>query len=143
MPKHVLYAYVDGSDLHELEESLLSSFDDFVEGREWTLRGVKVVNQRHEEDETLSEGDLPAWDLGLNVNLPDVGHEPEGWFTDVEAIATWLGDLHVKTERDFIIGIFDTEYQTAEDLFYIDTARPDIDELREITGVTHPKAESP
>ena len=139
MPKHLLYAYVDGSDLHELEESLLASFDNFVDSREWTLQGVKVVNQRHDEDDSLSEGDLPGWDLGLNVDLPDVGQEPEGWFADVEAIATWLGGLHVQTRRDFIIGIFDTDLHTADDLFDVGSEQPDINELREIIGVPPPR----
>ena len=135
MAVHSLFAYVDGSDLEELAENLEQYFDDFVASRRWVCDGVRVVNQRHPRDESMKPDDLADWDLGLNMDLPDPPQEPRGWFGDVEAIANFLADLHTKTGRDFVIGIWDSLREYSEDLFYIDSDKPDLAELRAIIGV--------
>jgi hypothetical protein len=135
MSRHVLYAYVDGADLEDVAEVLDSRFELFVEGREWTIGPATVVNQRHGEETCSASGDLPLWDLGLNLELPDPGAEPPGWFADVQAIAQFLGGLHSECGWEFIIGIADSETGITEDLFNISTAVPDLAKLRAIIGV--------
>ena len=93
------------------------------------------MNQRHPPDESLKAGDLPDWELGLNVELPDSPSEPNGWFNDMEAIARFLAELHRATGRNFVIGICDSSAGTSEDLFTVDSNEPDLVELRSIIGV--------
>ena len=57
------------------------------------------MNQRTGED----------WDLGVNLELPDAGREPPGWFSDVEEIAVFLRLLSDESGRDFVIGIADAK----------------------------------
>lgn len=78
--------------------------------------------------------DLPDWDLGLNLPLPEVGKEPNGWFSDVEAIALFLATLARKTGREFVIGISDLGRGLSEDLAYVDAAPPDLQNLRAVIG---------
>jgi hypothetical protein len=63
--------------------------------------------------------------------------EPEGWFTDVEAIARLLGNLHEEFGRDFVIGIADAQTGIAEDLYWIADGSPDLKMLARVIGL-HP-----
>jgi hypothetical protein len=69
------------------------------------------------------------------LKLPDAGKETAGWFGDVEAIALFLAELHAATGRDFVIGIHDNEAGVSEDLFNVNSATPDLAQLRAIIGV--------
>jgi hypothetical protein len=51
MVRHVLYAYVDGSNLDGIADALDSRFAKFVENRSWVAGRASVVNQK-EGDET-------------------------------------------------------------------------------------------
>jgi len=135
MPRHSLYAYVDGADLEDVAASLEARFTQFAGGRHWVAGNASPVNQRHGEDTCTQPGDLPLWDLGLNLELPDPRAEPRGWFTDIEEIARFLGTLHRESGRSFIIGIADTETGITEDLFDVSTESPDLGRLRAIIGV--------
>lgn len=136
MSRHTFYAYVDGSDLHDLEETLFSRLNAFVGSRDWVCSNVVIVNQHGDpNDPSLGPDDLPDWDLGLNFALPDPGAERAGWFTDIESTAQFLGQLHADTGREFIIGIGDSERGISEDLFFVDSPTPDLSALRKIIGV--------
>jgi hypothetical protein len=135
VPRHILYAYVDGCDHQDIAEVLDARLTEFVEGRKWTAGRAWSVNQVQDEDGSLKGDDLPLWDLGINLELPDPGEEPPGWFADVQAIAVFAGTLHREFGRDFVIGIEDTETGIAEDLFYVSTDIPDLGRLRSIIGV--------
>jgi hypothetical protein len=135
MPRHNLYAYVHGSDLEDVADMLDARFAEFVESRPWVAGRVSVVNQQHGEETCMQPGDLPLWDLGLNLELPDPGTEPTGWFADVEAVAQFLGTLHRECGRDFVIGIADTATGITDDLFDVSTDSPDLAKLRAIIGV--------
>lgn len=135
MSQHTLYAYVDGADLEDVADLLVVRCADFVASREWIAGRASVVNQRHGEETCTQPGDLPPWDLGLNLELPDLNKGAPDWFTDVEAIAQFLATLHRACGRDFIIGIVDNETRITEDLFDISTDSPDLDKLRAIIGV--------
>jgi hypothetical protein len=135
MPKHTLYAYVDGADLEDVATQLEARFTEFVASRQWIAGVASVINQRHGRDTCTQPGDLPLWDLGLTLQLPDPGTEPPGWFTDVEAVALFLGTLHCECGRDFIVGIADTKTGITDDLFAVSTDSPDLGRLRAIIGV--------
>jgi len=135
MPRHTLYAYVDGADLADVAAMLETRFMEFVASRRWVAGVASVVNQQHGEDTGTQPGDLPLWDLGISLSLPDSGAESPGWFADVEAIAQFLGTLHRESGRDFIIGIADTETGITDDLFTVSTDSPDLGRLRAIIGV--------
>jgi hypothetical protein len=79
--------------------------------------------------------DLPDWDLGLNMALPDPGQEPSGWFSEVERIVAFLAELHGTTGREFVLGVYDAEGGISEDLFSVDRGSPDMEEFRTILGV--------
>ena len=135
MPRHTLYAYVDGADLEDVAAMLEARFTEFVAGRQWIAGSASVINQRHGEETCTRPGDLPLWDLGLTLHLPDAGAESPGLFADVEAVAQFLGTLHRECGRDFIIGIADTKAGITDDLFTVSTDSPDLGRLRAIIGV--------
>jgi hypothetical protein len=135
MPRHTLYTYVDGFDLEAIAAALEARLDAFVSGRRWVAGKAWVVNQRYGWETCTQPGDLVPWDLGLNLQLPDPGAEPPGWFADVEMVAQFLGRLHGEFGRDFVMGISDAETGITEDLFHVETASPDLQELRLIVGV--------
>lgn len=93
-----------------------------------------MVNQRREKHPPLRTGDLPDWDLGLNMHLPD--DEPPDWFADVETMVTFLAPLQEEIGRSFILGISDNERGFTEDLpFEIDSPSPNLTLLRQVIGV--------
>ena len=134
MSRHTLYAYVDGSDLIEIAGRLEERFLEFLAVNTWRFNKPHFVNQVHPPDRSMQPGDLPDWDLGLNVELPESGEEPSEWFSDIESIAIFLSGLHATFNRTFVIGIGNNVSGTSEDLFYVSTRVPDLSLLREIIG---------
>ncbi|MCI0680456.1 MAG: hypothetical protein L0Y71_00005 [Gemmataceae bacterium] len=134
MNRYVLYAYVDGADNAGIEAEIETSLRAFVAGRAWKLQPPIVVNQRRPDDPSLGPNDLPDWELGLNLDLPALGSEPQGWFSDVEAVATFLAAMHDATGREFVIGIGDRETGITDDLFFVDCSNPDLATLRQVIG---------
>src|SRR5262245_37903836 len=119
MARRTLYAYVDGSDLHAIAGELEPALERFVADGAWHAQPPRVVNQRRPDDPTLQPGDLPDWEMGLNLDLPDPGGEPPGWFADVERIARFLGELNARFGRDFVIGVGDNERGQSVDVFFV------------------------
>src|SRR5688572_14043286 len=97
MARHTLYAYVEGSDLEQVVDDIESRVARFVGETRWRHTTPRLVNQRRENDPSLGPDDLPDWELGLNVELPDAPAEPHGWFHDVQTIARFLAELHTIT----------------------------------------------
>ncbi|SRR6266852_6984234 len=135
MSQYMLYAYVEGSDLDLVAPILEARLKAFVSGRRWVVRDVWVVNQRHGPDTCTRPGDLPLWNLGLNLRLPKPDAEPPGWFADVEAVAQFLGELHGEFGREFVLGIGDVETGITDDMFFVSTTAPNVEELRRRLGV--------
>jgi hypothetical protein len=135
MSRHTLYAYAQGNDLHDVAADIEARVERFIRDGHWRYGKPRVVNQSRPDDPSLQPGDLPDWDLGLNLDLPDPPQEPGGWFDDVERIAMFFAKLHSATGRDFVIGIGDNERGFSEDLFTIDSASPDVSVLRRMIGV--------
>ncbi len=135
MARHTLYAYAQGSDLQDVADQIEARIERFIRDVRWRYGKPWLVNQRRTDDATLRPGDLPDWDLGLNLDLPDPPQEPEGWFDDVERIAMFFAELRSATGRDYVIGIGDNEQGFSEDLFFINSDSPDLGLLRRIIGV--------
>ncbi|RST46576.1 hypothetical protein [Variovorax sp. MHTC-1] len=134
MQRHTLYAYVDGSDLEVVAASIEERLLLLAAAPGWVTSSPTVVNQKANVP-GCRPGDLPDWDLGINLALPDPGAEPDGWFSDVERIAGQLAKLHAAFGREFVIGIADNVRGIAEDLFFIESDAPDLDRLRSAIGV--------
>ena len=122
MAKLTLFAYVQGTDLDGVVETLEARFDALVAARTWVAKDVWVVNQRVAGE--------PEWDLGLNLAVAPPRSRPAGWVDDVVAIATTFGELHRETGRTFVIGLHDEKADTTKDLFFIDSAEPDLEKLK-------------
>lgn len=138
MPQHTLYAYVEGADLEEIATELESRFLNFVRCREWRLPSVWVVNQKHGNWGVLQPGDLPLWDLGLNMALPDPDDPQTDWFNDLEETVLFLARLHEEFNRDFVLGLADSVTEIVKDMFDITSGDPDLRLLREALGTERP-----
>lgn len=134
-PQHTLYAYVDGSDLAEIAATVESRWLELVGSGGWRLHPPIVVNQLHARTPELNANDLPGWDLGVNLDLPNPGEEPPGWFADVERIAKFSGVLYAEILRPIVIGVWDAQRRLPEDLFDVDSPDPNIGELKAVLGV--------
>jgi len=130
MAKYTLYAYVDGSDLHDVADHLIARFNAFIESRAWVSPRVLFVNQVRELEEGVDPEFLPDWELGLNIDLPERSQRHPRWFEDVRATVSFLGELHQETGRDFVVGLGDNEAGFGEDYMFVDTSSPDVEELR-------------
>ena len=125
---HILYAYAEGELTESRANRVRTALDAFVEGRFWTVPDVWIVDyaadMEHDRDQQV----------GLNIELPDVGMERPGWFHDVEETVEFLSQLSAEIGCTFAIGM-GTANGVAEDLFFVSAAPPDLFELRQILGV--------
>jgi hypothetical protein len=130
MGQDTLYFYVDGSDLHEVAPRLRERFEAFLRSRTWVAGEAWFVDQVHEDADGLRPGDLPDWDLGLNLRF-DAPPEarPGGWFEDVAAIVALLRTLSAETGREFVVGA-SFEDSHSEDLFDVNAGPVDIEQMR-------------
>lgn len=135
MARHTLYAYVNGSDLHEVADDIELALEALVASTPWALLRPRIVNRKHKRDDSYGPEDLTDWDLGLNLDLPDPGAEPAVWFQDVEQVAQVVGQIVARTGRKFVIGIGDSSTGVTEDLFDVESGEPDLAKLRTIIGV--------
>jgi hypothetical protein len=111
-----LYAYVDGSDLHDLEVPLCRALADFA--RTWRSAEALLVNQQHAGEPGLSPGDLPGWDLGLNVSAESLTHSA------ATELFEFLRHLCVAFGRDFAVGL-EQSPAGSEDVGYISASSCD------------------
>jgi len=77
MAKHILYAYVDGSDLHDAADRLIARFNAFIERRTWVSPKVLFVNQVRELEEDADPEFLPVWELRGLIRALSSGAENE------------------------------------------------------------------
>ncbi|HEX9083364.1 MAG TPA: hypothetical protein VF836_01385, partial [Gemmatimonadaceae bacterium] len=68
MPRQTLYAYASGHRSEDFANTLERQLSAFVESREWICSDVWVVNDPPKGED--------ARQVGLNLELPDVGSEP-------------------------------------------------------------------
>lgn len=129
MAKLTLFAYVQGADLEDVVDTIEARLDALVASRKWISNDVWVVNQR-------IPGDVPEWDLGLNLAVAGPRSRPVTWVEDAVAIAKELGELHRTTGRKFVIGMHDEKTNTTKDLFFVESATPDLEKLKAALGAT-------
>ena len=134
MAEDTIYFYIDGSDLHELAPLLRRRFADFLDARTWVADEAWFVDELHDDAEGLRPGELPDWDLGLNLRFvapPEA--RPAGWFEDVAAIVAFLRTLSAETGRSFVLGA-SFEGSRPEDLFHVDARPVDLAGMRAHLG---------
>ncbi|WP_426341352.1 hypothetical protein ACN9MZ_06185 [Pseudoduganella sp. S-14] len=107
-----IYAYVDGSDLHEVENLLLPRFSDFI--AKWGVPSAAVVNDKLARSEIHQSQDLPDWNIGLNFDVETLSP------ARIEELLKFLADLVTRTGREFAIGVWHQNEGLGEDLFFID-----------------------
>ena len=124
--KDTIFFYVNGSDLHEVAGVLRARLRAFVHGRTW-VGDAWFVDDVHEEDPSLKPGDLPDWNLGINIAFENPPQDrPPSWFEDVAATIRFLQTLARETGRSFVIGGSFEGSEVAEDLFEVE-AESEID----------------
>lgn len=133
--RHTLYVFVEGADLEAVATRLDSEFQSFVSSGEFRWCRPVAVNRKFGRTPEMRSEDLPQWELGVTMDLPEPGHEPKGWFADVERTVLLAARLHAETGRDFVVGILDVKRGISEDLFTVESENPDLNELRAIIGV--------
>lgn len=107
----VLYFYIEGSNLEEVESDVMATFAPFCSagyGRIW------LVNDRSERTQDLRPEDLPDWNLGINVKID---HVREDELAGVVEASAWLAE---SLGRSVIVGAGSTVSALAEDWFSID-----------------------
>ena len=102
-----LYAYVDGSNLEDVEATLYQAFKDFVST--WDVPSAQVINDRYDRTPNLQPGDLPDWNLGLNADIADLNRQ------NLTKLVVFLEVLTRTTGREFAIGGSLNESDFAED----------------------------
>lgn len=105
------YAYVDGSDLHDLEDELVFAFESFAAGSK--PASVTVINHREPPNPNDRPGDLPIWTLGLNLEFDRLGQ------AEIAGLLAFLEFLAKRTGRKFAIGCVNANYGTAEDVCFV------------------------
>lgn len=106
-----IYAYVDGSDLHNIENLLLDRFQEF--SKTWGVDSVRVVNDKYPRTPDLSPEDFPDWNLGINVEFENISRN------ELEALVCFLSNAAAESKREFVIGIYFPEKHISEDLCFI------------------------
>lgn len=91
-----LYAYIDGSDLKDVEPNLLNRLAKFV--AEWGIDTACVVNVKRPRTPDLGESDLPDWNLGLNFTVDHLAREK------IQELVRFLSRSANETGREFVIG---------------------------------------
>ncbi|MBO0697611.1 MAG: hypothetical protein J2P46_04395 [Zavarzinella sp.] len=99
--EYVLAAYVDGSDLDDVAQTLRAAFKEFADAETWPADQVLVVDRREPADPTTPDF-LPQWDLGLNLGLDHQSRSPD-WFTGVDSLVNLLRNLAASSGREFVL----------------------------------------
>jgi len=89
----------------------------------------RVVNQVHQPRASLASGDLPDWDLGINLPLPDPD-ATEPALLDLLVLVEFLAHLREKIGHDFVLGLANSSSSVAEDCLFVTDRSPTRDQLR-------------
>lgn len=127
--RRVLYVYLDEREPNGAASRVAAELEHAVSGSKWVLGAPAVVHEVGSRSDSSKLRDLPPWDVGLGLALPETGSEPCGWFRDVESVARITGDVVARTGCHFVFGIAECDAGVWEDLFVVDTATPDVGAL--------------
>ncbi len=108
---HILYVDINGSDLDEVEASLLKAFENFL--RTWGVQDAQVINDKSERTPDLRPEDLADWHLGLSADFDSLSKH------QLEVLICFLAKLARQTGREFVIGCWNSETQIAEDWLFV------------------------
>ena len=92
-----VYVYVEGSDLEECEDTLVSAFGQLAAN--WSHLGARLVNRQYLRSPNMRADDLADWDLGINLPIESFGAAQAG---ELIPFAKSLGML---TGRELVVGI--------------------------------------
>jgi len=99
--QETLYAYVEGADLADIAPVLHTQVAALLSSRRWACE-VWLVDQQYEDDR-LKPGDLPYWDLGVNLAISPT--DQEGYQQDLVALYRGLAQVGGATGRTFVLGL--------------------------------------
>ncbi|HIG28378.1 MAG TPA: hypothetical protein EYQ50_11490 [Verrucomicrobiales bacterium] len=91
--------------------------------------------RRCTDDTSRQPGDLPDWELGFSITLPESGNEIPGWHSDIIAAGQFLAMLSFEFPSEFVIGFVDTRTGISEDLHFVQPADADLNRLRALIDV--------
>lgn len=125
-----IYAYVDGSDLDDIEHMLVERFEAFAAS--WSGGAARVVNDKFPRTADLREADLPDWNIGLNFPAASLSVQR------LDELLTFLSRVAADTEQEFIIGEWVLERGISEDLAFIgsEVRQESVQFLWEQLGIT-------
>jgi hypothetical protein len=67
--------------------------------------------------------------LGLNFTLPDKKERDDRWISDVHATVDFLSVLNGEFGRDFVLAVHDRVRGYNEDVAYVESSPPDLQEI--------------
>jgi hypothetical protein len=126
MGRRVLYVYLDESEPNGAGGRVAAELERAVSVSAWTLAAPAIVNDVGSRGDASRHRDLPPWDVGLTLALPESGCEPCEWFRDVERFARITGEVVSRTGCHFVLGVAEYDAGLWQDLFVIDTPAPDV-----------------
>lgn len=106
-----IYVYVDGSDLEDVEGSLIEKLEHF--SLMWGVDSVRVVNDRFPRTPDLAPEDLPDWNIGLNFEVKSLSP------AELRKLIDFLSHTSAQTGRDFVIGIWHPSKWISEDWCFV------------------------
>jgi len=106
-----LYVYVDGCDLANVSDNLEKEFKYFLSI--WNVSGSKFINQQFPRTPDLSPEDYPEWNLGINIKFEKLPSEK------IDELVSFLNTLSSNTDREFVIGYYDSECGISEDWCFV------------------------
>jgi hypothetical protein len=115
-----IYVYVEGSDLQDVEELLLQSFQIFLEN--WHIDSARIINDKPDVIPDTEIDYYPDWNMGLNVEVPSLARQK------IEELTAFLCELAGKSGCEFVIGFVKQkpDYVITEDLCFIgEKLKPD------------------
>lgn len=138
--KHILLAYVDGCDLHDVAPLLRNRFQEFISRHLWSADEVMFVDQVRHDDPSLGLEDLPDWELGLNIGLAYLSQNRTGFSADFAAVIAFLQHLHQESGRDFVLEVGSRETGFSHNITFVDAKPINVPALEAIVEryATHP-----
>ncbi len=128
MSRNILYAYVDGYDLEDVAAALEADITTFLKALAWPVGKAWLVSQR--DSEKVRSGDMPRWDLGINLELTETREEMIPHFAKVEDLAVFLRSQSEKVGREFVLGISDTSTRDNWEFAFIGVEPVNIERIR-------------
>jgi hypothetical protein len=106
-----IYVYVDGSNLWNVEELLITRFQKFL--TTWGVDSARVINEKYPRTPDLHAEDLPDWNLGINLDVVNLSR------SRIEELVKFLNELATESDCEFVIGTANFETGITDDLCFV------------------------